>query len=357
MPSVSKTSKATKAVKTSRNVKTPTRKAVAKGSVVIKASANPDCLVINDGKLYAGSEAIKVFDLETNKLIKTLDDIPGIDDYSTTCIYTFTSASKHHYIAAVCSGEIYFYKNEKLQEKTLPIDMFDNDYATYMVYDEKSNLFFVGNGETTNTYDIETLEEVELNTFGKSTWIKSGSNDSIFLWEREPDNILLIGGVEYTDFEQGDGNRSTIRSWILQHKYKNSVKRCKSVFHNEKIAKSSNRQTLRCFASGGDFLYSGGGEQGHSSKGSIWRWSWDGNLKGQKFASVGATTIAVSGTKLFFNNRLATKSAKAIQVYDTETKKEIDSLTGHKGVITNLVANGGKLYSSSDDDTIRVWNV
>lgn len=51
------------------------------------------------------------------------------------------------------------------------------------------------------------------------------------------------------------------------------------------------------------------------------------------------------------------QSQSFIEIYNKKTRERLQVLSGHASVISSLVAENGKLYTSSVDRTIFVWNL
>jgi WD40 repeat protein len=69
-------------------------------------------------------------------------------------------------------------------------------------------------------------------------------------------------------------------------------------------------------------------------------------------------TGSIRDMAIFNNNILACSSYNYIMLLDIETKKLVSKLTGHQGWVRKVINFENKfLISSSDDGTIRFWNV
>ena len=66
----------------------------------------------------------------------------------------------------------------------------------------------------------------------------------------------------------------------------------------------------------------------------------------------GVWCLTLYGNKLFSGS-----NDRTIRVWDADTHKHLATLEGHTGGVTCLTLYGNKLFSGSRDGTIRVWNV
>ena len=59
---------------------------------------------------------------------------------------------------------------------------------------------------------------------------------------------------------------------------------------------------------------------------------------------------------LIYEEKMYSKAGSDIQVTNCNDDSLITTLTGHTDWVKCLIIDDGKLYSSSDDSTIKIWN-
>ena len=64
------------------------------------------------------------------------------------------------------------------------------------------------------------------------------------------------------------------------------------------------------------------------------------------------TCLTLYGNKLFSGS-----DDRTIRVWDADTHKHLATLEGHTGYVRCLTLYGNKLFSAGHDRTTRVWNV
>lgn len=75
-----------------------------------------------------------------------------------------------------------------------------------------------------------------------------------------------------------------------------------------------------------------------------------------ELANLRGHTDTVKCLTILKNKLYSTSNDKTIRIWDTETYKEIATMRGHTNNVSSLIIHDNKLYSGSDDNTIRIWN-
>jgi len=80
-------------------------------------------------------------------------------------------------------------------------------------------------------------------------------------------------------------------------------------------------------------------------------------LKNETIATLEGSTNRVNCLTLHENKLFSVSDDKTIRVWNTETYEEIATLRGHNDDVICLTLNENKLFSGSEDNTIRVWKI
>ena len=76
-----------------------------------------------------------------------------------------------------------------------------------------------------------------------------------------------------------------------------------------------------------------------------------------ELATLRGHTEWVNCLTLHENKLYSSSEDNTIRIWDTDTREEIASLKGHTNSVTCLTIHENKLYSGSWDKTIRIWNI
>lgn len=81
------------------------------------------------------------------------------------------------------------------------------------------------------------------------------------------------------------------------------------------------------------------------------------NLKQMPIAILSGHTSYISCLMIHKNKLYSGSNDNTIRIWNTETNEEITILRGHVEHVYNLIIRENKLYSKSFDRTTRVWNI
>ena len=83
---------------------------------------------------------------------------------------------------------------------------------------------------------------------------------------------------------------------------------------------------------------------------------WDADTH-EHLATLAGHTSVVHCLTLYGNKLFSSSQDRTIRVWDADTHKHLATLAGHTSNVACLTLYGNKLFSAGGDGTIRVWNV